>query len=668
MYGVTGVPHAVFGGISAVSGGSASGTMYNAYLQRYNQIINTSSPMALEVELSFNAQSQLVVSSQVVITGNFSSTNNRIYFAITLDGPGNPRFLVVDSAYQDFTQNITGSMETYSQAFDVDPDWNFEHLRAVSFVQTMSTPRTIHQANMASLSGVLPNFMSDISQGPPSLVVNFKDLSFSTYDILSWEWDFNNDGIIDSTEPTGTWVYDSIGNYSVSLKIRTELGEETIVRENFIKVISPDDVSGTVGGQWKKEYSPYLVTGNIDIPLGSELFIEDGVEVRFGTDLVLTVSGSLRAQGEKGNEVLFTSDSSWQGISILHNAGDIIFVNAIFEKATNVAIRSSYVDIYVEGCIFRENLATTSSAAINLSSAKNSVIKGSFFANNRSQNSSGVINMTSANLTIENTVIVNNTGRNASAISAVSGSNLTIVNSTIYNNESTNEPSATVTISSSAANLMNTIIDGETPFINLNGTINATYSRIKGHEGIGNITDDPLFVNESSEIGYIVKTSYHDWILSDNSACIDSGNPEIEFNDIADPENLHLALFPAKGSLRNDMGAFGGGGGKSWVPDVEKTIITPISLIDIKAYPNPFNPTLTLNISTKDTVHSLNVSVFNIRGQKIYELINEIPKSTNTILTWNGQNFDGKDMGSGIYFIRANIGNDVSVKRVMLLK
>ncbi len=49
--------------------------------------------------------------------------------------------------------------------------------------------------------------------------------------------------------------------------------------------------------------------------------------------------------------------------------------------------------------------------------------------------------------------------------------------------------------------------------------------------------------------------------LSATSPCIDKGHPDESYNDPEDPNNPGFALLPAKGTVRNDMGAFGGHSG-----------------------------------------------------------------------------------------------------------
>ena len=84
-------------------------------------------------------------------------------------------------------------------------------------------------------------------------------------------------------------------------------------------------------------------------------------------------------------------------------------------------------------------------------------------------------------------------------------------------------------------------------------TYNDTYSN-QGNDyfgctpGDGTISEDPLFVDEENQ-------DYH---LQPSSPAIDAGDPALEFNDLEDPLNPGFALYPAMGTVRNDMGAYGG--------------------------------------------------------------------------------------------------------------
>ena len=69
--------------------------------------------------------------------------------------------------------------------------------------------------------------------------ISFENLS--SPNATAWEWDFNSDGIIDSTEENPTWVYSQVGEYNVTLT--TWWGEESdsITKENYIRIVEPLD-------------------------------------------------------------------------------------------------------------------------------------------------------------------------------------------------------------------------------------------------------------------------------------------------------------------------------------------------------------------------------------------------------------------------------------------
>ena len=68
------------------------------------------------------------------------------------------------------------------------------------------------------------NFKMNISKGLAPLSVQFIDLSKNA---VSWSWDFDNDGNIDSTDQNPTHTYTDPGNYTVKLTVSNENGTTT---------------------------------------------------------------------------------------------------------------------------------------------------------------------------------------------------------------------------------------------------------------------------------------------------------------------------------------------------------------------------------------------------------------------------------------------------------
>lgn len=71
--------------------------------------------------------------------------------------------------------------------------------------------------------------------GYAPLEVQFTDLSKGN--ITSREWDFNNDGVIDSTDQNPSYTYNAIGNYTVVLKVSGADGNDVEVKKDYIEVI-----------------------------------------------------------------------------------------------------------------------------------------------------------------------------------------------------------------------------------------------------------------------------------------------------------------------------------------------------------------------------------------------------------------------------------------------
>jgi PKD repeat protein len=66
--------------------------------------------------------------------------------------------------------------------------------------------------------------------------VTFSDQSIGSFD--SWQWDFNEDGIVDSVVQNPSYTYTDEGVYSVSLQVSGPDGQVNLVKENYITVES----------------------------------------------------------------------------------------------------------------------------------------------------------------------------------------------------------------------------------------------------------------------------------------------------------------------------------------------------------------------------------------------------------------------------------------------
>jgi len=73
----------------------------------------------------------------------------------------------------------------------------------------------------------------------------------------------------------------------------------------------------------------------------------------------------------------------------------------------------------------------------------------------------------------------------------------------------------------------------------------------------------------------------------------------------------------------------------------------------IQAYPNPFNPTTTLNVNLPKNIDQseINMSIYNILGEEVIKFDPmQYATSRRFTLTWNGKNNYGESVSTGIYF------------------
>ncbi len=280
---------------------------------------------------------------------------------------------------------------------------------------------------------------------------------------------------------------------------------------------------------------------------------------------------------------------------------------------------------------------------------------------------------------------------NGSGIYCVSDSSPSLINVTISDNStdwagggiycnSSNPSLVNVTISGNSAggsgggiyfhnsnpSLVNCILWNDTPeeIYITSGSITATYSDIEGGwAGEGNIDEDPLFVG----------TGEHPYSLLEDSPCIDAGIPDTTGLNLPPWDiigNLRIWDGDGNGSAIIDMGAY-----EYDAPpyvDVNEPIIPNSSslITNLSNYPNPFNPTTTINYSLKEN-SKVSLNIYNIKGQKVKQLISNSAGQFSAgqhSVVWNGKDDNGKTVSSGIYFYKLKTGDYEKTKKMILIK
>ena len=93
----------------------------------------------------------------------------------------------------------------------------------------------------------------------------------------------------------------------------------------------------------------------------------------------------------------------------------------------------------------------------------------------------------------------------------------------------------------------------------------------------------------------------------------------------------------------------------------------PIEFTLSQNYPNPFNPSTTISFDLPKE-SKVEISVYNIKGQKVKTMMNDILPAGNHSVVWNGKNDNNKSVSSGIYFYRITAGDFTDTKKCVILK
>lgn len=93
----------------------------------------------------------------------------------------------------------------------------------------------------------------------------------------------------------------------------------------------------------------------------------------------------------------------------------------------------------------------------------------------------------------------------------------------------------------------------------------------------------------------------------------------------------------------------------------------PESLTLLQNYPNPFNPetVIPFQLSTRTPVE---VTVYNLLGQKVRTLVDEVRSAGEHRVKWNGRAGDGQQVPGGVYLYRLRTDTGVETRKMILLR
>ena len=90
--------------------------------------------------------------------------------------------------------------------------------------------------------------------------------------------------------------------------------------------------------------------------------------------------------------------------------------------------------------------------------------------------------------------------------------------------------------------------------------------------------------------------------------------------------------------------------------------------IQLSNYPNPFNPSTTISFFVTQTPSFVTLDIYNIKGQKVKQLVSNHLTSGEHSIIWNGKDMNKESVSSGIYFYKLSTKDKTFIKKMILLR
>jgi hypothetical protein len=89
--------------------------------------------------------------------------------------------------------------------------------------------------------------------------------------------------------------------------------------------------------------------------------------------------------------------------------------------------------------------------------------------------------------------------------------------------------------------------------------------------------------------------------------------------------------------------------------------------LSLDAYPNPFNPTVTIRFNVPESGH-VALRIYDVRGKLVRTLAEGRMRSGTHVARWDGRNSRDVVVASGVYFVTVHSAGGPVTKSVVLLE
>ena len=99
----------------------------------------------------------------------------------------------------------------------------------------------------------------------------------------------------------------------------------------------------------------------------------------------------------------------------------------------------------------------------------------------------------------------------------------------------------------------------------------------------------------------------------------------------------------------------------------DDNMVLPLATQLNSAYPNPFNPSTTISFDIKEKTN-VNIEIFNIKGQRVKQLVNQEVATGRHRIVWNGTDHNNRPVSSGVYFYKMQASEYSKINKIIMMK
>lgn len=85
-------------------------------------------------------------------------------------------------------------------------------------------------------------------------------------------------------------------------------------------------------------------------------------------------------------------------------------------------------------------------------------------------------------------------------------------------------------------------------------------------------------------------------------------------------------------------------------------------------FPNPFNPATAIRYRVPSPGNRVELSVYDLSGRRVTTLVDAYRSGGEHVVVWRGRDEEGRQVGSGVYFYRLEVGETQLERKMVLLK